>query len=144
MRHFKHYALQGTATFALLTAAFPAAAQVIIDEDTEEQIVTSTAGADGSASDVTISNGTIVTGNTSRPAAVLDSNNALNHFGDITIDIPTAADQADGETPTGVLLEGGADRSYLQTGEIAITEDFTPENTDDDPCLLYTSDAADD
>jgi len=138
MRHFKHYALQGTATFALLTAAFPAAAQVIIDEDTEEQIVTSSAGADGSASDVTISGGDendnndnpkTITGNTSRPAVVLDSDNALNHFGNIVIDIPTAADQADGETPTAVLLEGGADRSYLQTGSITITEDFTPDDT---------------
>ena len=132
MRYFKHYTLQGTATFALLAAAFPAVAQVTVEEDTTEQIVTSTAGADGTASDVTIASTATVTGNTAVPSVVLDSENALVHDGALTIDIPTAVDQAEGETPTAVLLEGGANRSYTQTGSISITEDFTPEDTDDD------------
>ena len=146
MRHFKHLALQSTATIALLGGLFtPAFAQVNITEGTDQQIRTSDAADDGTASDVVIGeppadDGTVpgsitITGNTTQPSVVLDSSNDLRieQNATIAIAIPTSADQGETDTPTAVLLEGGADRNYTQLGSISITEDFTQENTDDDP-----------
>jgi len=148
MRHFKHLAFQSTATIALLGGLItPAFAQVSITENTDQQIRTSDAAPDGTASDVVIgeppdADGNIpdaitITGNTSQPAIVLDSSNDLTieQNANIEINIPTAADQGATDTPTAVLLEGGADRNYTQAGSISITEDFEQENTDDDPFL---------
>ena len=146
MRHFKHLALQSTATIALLGGLFtPAFAQVNITEGTDQQIRTSDAAGDGTASDVVIGeppadDGTLpgaitITGNTTQPSVVLDSSNDLRieQNATIAIAIPTSADQGETDTPTAVLLEGGADRNFTQLGSISITEDFTQENTDDDP-----------
>lgn len=134
MRHFKSLALQGTATLALIGAlSVPAQAQVSVSADTSEQIRTSTAGAGDTPSDVTIETGVTVTGNTANPAVVLDSDNALVNDGSVVINIENPTDQADGQTPVGVSLEGGANRSYTQTGSVTISENFTPEDTDDDP-----------
>ena len=67
----------------------------------------------------------------------MDSSNdiTVEQNANIVIDIPTSADQGETDTPTAVLLEGGADRNYTQLGSISITEDFVSENTDDDPFL---------
>ena len=148
MRHFKHLALQSTATIALLGGLFtPAFAQVNITEGTDQQIRTSDAADDGTASDVVVGappadDGTVpdaitITGNTTQPSIVLDSSNdiTVEQNANIVIDIPTSADQGETDTPTAVLLEGGADRNYTQLGSISITEDFVSENTDDDPFL---------
>ena len=148
MRHFKHLALQSTATIALLGGLFtPAFAQVNITEGTDQQIRTSDAADDGTASDVVVGappadDGTVpdaitITGNTTQPAIILDSSNdiTVEQNANIVIDIPTSADQGETDTPTAVLLEGGADRNYTQLGSISITEDFVSENTDDDPFL---------
>lgn len=120
MHNFKTLALRSTATLALLGAlTLTAQAQVSIDEDTSEQILTSAIG-----DDVTIDDGVTVTIDESRSGVVLDSDNALVLDGNVT-----ATDIND---VTGVELQGGSDRSYTQTGNILLTEDFTNEDTDDD------------
>jgi len=56
----------------------------------------------------------------------LDSSNSLRNGANVVI-------EEGAEGSVGVELQGGADRSYIQTGSVSLTEDFTPENTDDDP-----------
>ena len=125
MRHFKTLALRSTATLALLGAlSLAAQAQVTITEDTSDQILTSTAGDDGTPADVTVETGVTVTVDSDRSGIILDSDN------DLVLDGEVRADDIDGAT--GVEL-GGVEGSYTQTGSISIVEDFTPENTDDDP-----------
>ena len=142
MRQFKTLALRSSATLALLGAlSFTAQAQVVITEDTDEQIRTSTAGPNGAPSDVilgddpdtedvertpTITGTGAVDADNRNPAVVLDSSNSLRNGANIVIE-----DGAEGSV--GVELQGGADRSYVQTGNISLTEDFTASNTDDDP-----------
>ena len=129
MRHFKTLALRSTATLALLGAlSLAAQAQVTITEDTSDQILTSTAGDDGTPADVTVETGVTVTVDSDRSGIILDSDN------DLVLDGEVRADDIDGAT--GVEL-GGVEGSYTQTGSISIVEDFTPENTDDDP-VSYT------
>ena len=126
MRHKTSSILRTTAVLALCAGlASPAWAQVTIDSETTTQIRTSTAGTGGTASDVTINDAVAVTNTGVGPAVVLDSDNALIQGGDITIE--------DIDGATGVELQGGADRSYSQTGTISIVEDYTATNTDDDP-----------
>jgi hypothetical protein len=126
MRQFKTLALRSTATIAILGAlSFSADAQVAVSEDTSEQIRTSTAGDGGVPSDVTVNDGATVTVDSARSGLVLDSDNALVLSGDVT------ANNIDGTT--GVELVGGNTGTYTQTGSISIVEDFTQENTDDDP-----------
>ena len=120
MRHFKTLALRSSATLALLGAlSFSAQAQLSVTEDTSEQILTSTAG------DVTVDAAATVTVDSDRAGIVVDSNNS------VTLDGTVRADDIDGAT--GVELQGGNEGSYTQTGSILLIEDFTPENTDDDP-----------
>ncbi len=143
MRHFKLLALQGTATLALIGALSTTAhAQVVIEDDTDQQIRTSTAGPDGGPSDVilgddpatedvtegrpTITGTGAVDADNRNPAVVLDSSNALRNGGDVVIEEGAAGS-------VGVELQGGEDRSYIQTGSVSLTEDFTPTDTDDDP-----------
>ncbi|GGX61456.1 autotransporter protein [Litorimonas cladophorae] len=126
MRHFKTLALRSTATAALLGAlSFSAAAQVSVTDDTSEQILTSTAGANGAPSDVTVDASATVTVDSSRAGVVVDSDNALILDGIVT------SDGVNGST--GVELQGGDNRSYTQTGSIRLIEDFEPTDTDDDP-----------
>jgi len=136
MRQLKTLALRSSATLALLGAlSFSAHAQVIIEEDTDEQITTSTAGEDGGPADVDIggrddetgeiTSTPVVTIDSERSGAVLNSNNDLRLIGTIQAE--------DIDNVTGVELQGGADRSYTQFGAINLTEDFTPTDTDDDP-----------
>lgn len=131
MRHIttttlRGLALRSTATAALIGAlSFTATAQVSISDDTSEQILTSTAGADGTADDVTIDTGATVTVDSDRAGVVLDSDNALSLEGTVV------SENVDGST--GVELQGGENRSYTQTGSIALTEDYTATDTDDDP-----------
>ena len=125
MRHFKTLALHSSATLALLSAlSFTAQAQVSVTEDTTEQILTSTAGEDGTADDVTVDVEATVTVDAARAGLVLDSDNALALEGNVRAEDINGA--------TGVLIQGGNEGSYTQTGSISIVEDFTPENTDDD------------
>lgn len=92
-------------------------AQVTISNATTTAIET-----DGQ--DITVdSTGSIVLENVG-PAITLNSDNDVSHGGTITID--------DVDNAVGVLLEGGADRTYTQSGRINIREDFTPTDTDDD------------
>ncbi len=130
---FKVLALRTTATLALLSAvSFSAQAQVIIEDDTDEQIRTSTAGPNGTADDVSVGdldNNILptVTIDSARSGVVLDSDN------DLTLDGTVRADDID--NVTGVELEGGADRSYTQGGTIELVEDVEIVNLDDDPFL---------
>jgi hypothetical protein len=126
MRHIKTLALRSTATIALLGAlSFPAVAQVSVTQDTSEQIRTSTAADDGTADDVVVSTDATVTVDSANPGIVVDSNNELILNGVVRSD--------DVDNVTGVELQGGADRSYTQSGSIQLVEDYTPEDTDDDP-----------
>lgn len=126
MRQFKPLALRSTATLALLAAiSLTAQAQVSVTEDTTEQIRTSTADDNGGPSDVVVDAAATVTVDAARSGVILDSDNDLVLNGNV------ASNNVD--NVTGIELEGGADRSYLQTGRIDLTEDFTPEDTDDDP-----------
>ncbi|MEM9600070.1 MAG: hypothetical protein AAF926_03520, partial [Pseudomonadota bacterium] len=109
---------------AVLIAA-PALAQVQIEEALTEPVATATAGDGGVPSDVTIGTGGSITIETEGPALTLNSDNVLNNQGQIAIN--------NVDNATGVLLEGGANRNYAQTGTIRIVEDFDEANTDDDP-----------
>ena len=142
MRQFKTLALRSSATLALLGAlSFTAQAQVVITEDTDQQIRTSTAGPNSEPADVilgddpdteevertpTITGTGAIDADNRNPALVLDSSNSLRNGANIVI-------EEGAEGSVGVELQGGADRSYIQTGSVSLTEDFTPENTDDDP-----------
>ena len=126
MRHIKILALRSSAALALLGAlSFSAQAQVSVTEDTSEQILTSTAGDGGVPDDVTVDAAATVTVDSDRAGLVLDSNNSL------TLDGAVRADDVNGAT--GVELIGGNTGSYTQTGSISLVEDFTAEDTDDDP-----------
>jgi len=128
MRQFKPLALRSSATLALLAAlSLTAQAQVSVTEDTTEQVRTSTADDNGGPADVTVDAAATVTVDAARSGVILDSDNDLALTGNV------ASNNVD--NVTGVELEGGADRSYTQTGSISLVEDFTPENTDDDPFL---------
>ncbi|GLQ21928.1 autotransporter domain-containing protein [Algimonas porphyrae] len=109
---------------ALLVAS-PAFSQVQIEDARTAPVETATAGDGGVPSDVTVGTSGTITLETDGPALTLNSDNDLNHQGQVTIN------NVDGAT--GVLLEGGADRNYAQTGTISIVEDFSEANTDDDP-----------
>ena len=92
-------------------------AQVTISDATTTAVET-----DGQ--DITVdSTGSIVLENVG-PAITLNSDNDVSHGGTITID--------DVDNAVGVLLEGGADRTYTQSGRVNIREDYTPTDTDDD------------
>jgi hypothetical protein len=108
---------------ALLSAA-PAFSQVEIADDRTAPVDTATAGANGTASDVTITSAGSVILTTPGPAVTLNSDNDLINNGTISI--------TDVDNATGVLLEGGADRNFTHSGSITLTEDFSQENTDDD------------
>jgi len=126
MRQFKTFALRSSATLALLGAlSFSAHAQVSVTEDTSEQIRTSTAGDNGGPTDVEVDAGATVTVDSARSGVILDSDNELILNGTVSSE--------DINNATGVELQGGADRSYLQTGSVLVQENFTTENTDDDP-----------
>ena len=126
MRQFKTLALRSSAALALLGAlSFSAQAQTSVTDDTSAQILTSTAGDGGVPDDVTVDNGVTVTIDDERSGIIVDSDNALTLDGTIRSD--------DIDNVTGVELQGGADRSFTQNGAILIVEDFTPQDTDDDP-----------
>ncbi|WP_409432122.1 autotransporter domain-containing protein [Litorimonas sp. RW-G-Af-16] len=117
--------LSSAAILALGTAiSLPAFAQVTVTDGRTTPVQTSTAGDGDTPSDVTIESGGSVTLTTPGPAVILDSDNALDLSGAVVI--------ADVDNATGVSLQGGADRSYTQSGSISITENFTNTNTDDD------------
>lgn len=110
---------------AALLSALPAHAQVTISDDRTEPVDTATAGEGGTASDVTIDASGSVTLDTAGPAVTLNSDNALIIDGSVTI--------TDVDNATGVLLEGGSDRSFLHSGTITVNENFDQADTDDDP-----------
>lgn len=130
MPPFKILALRTTASLAVLSAfSISAQAQVVITDDTSEQIRTSTAAADGTADDVTVDTGATVTIDAAGDTGItLDSDNALILNGVVRSD--------DLNNVTGVELNGdtsGANTSYVQSGSIQLVEDFAAADTDDDP-----------
>lgn len=96
-----------------------AVAQVTISDERTAPIDTTTEG-----DDVIIDSTGTVTLTTAGPAVTLNSDNSLTNEGTISI---TDVDDA-----TGVSLEGGANRSFTNSGTIFVGEDFTPEDTDGD------------
>ena len=61
------------------------------------------------------------------PALILNSDNILSNQGDITI--------ADIDNATGVELQGGANRSFTNSGSITVAENFDAEDSDEDGLL---------
>jgi len=107
--------------FALIMASAPFAnAQTVINDAQTTPVET-----DGE--DVTIESTGSITLETAGPALTLNSNNDVSNAGTITIE--------DVDNAVGVLLEGGADRNFVQTGRINVRENFTPEDTDEDGIL---------
>ena len=86
-----------------------------------------TAPVETDGEDVTIESAGSITLENAGPALTLNSDNDINNAGTITI--------SDVDNATGVLLEGGADRNYVQSGTIRLDEDFTNEDTDGDAIL---------
>lgn len=84
-----------------------------------------TAPQETNGQDLTIDSNGSVNITTAGPAVTLNSDNALLNSGAITI--------ADVDNATAVNLEGGAGRSFTNSGSISVTEDYTPTDTDDDP-----------
>ena len=110
---------------ASLLIASPALAQVEITDDRTDPVDTATEGEGGTPADVTITASGSVILETEGPAVILNSDNDLTNAGQIRI--------SDVDNATGVSLEGGADRNFTNSGQIRIDEEYTPENTDDDP-----------
>ena len=111
--------LMGTVSGAAIMLAFAptAFAQTVISD--EQTVPVETNGED-----VTIETTGSITLENAGPALTLNSDNSIENAGTITI--------SDVDNATGVLLEGGANRNYLQSGSINLTEDFTPEDVDGD------------
>ena len=111
--------LLGSASVAalMLTYAPTALAQTVVND-------ARTAPVETDGEDVTIESGGSITLENAGPALTLNSDNDISNAGSITI--------ADIDNATGVLLEGGADRNYVQSGAIRITEDFTNDDADGD------------
>ena len=104
--------------FALVMAAAPFAnAQIVIND-------AQTTPTESGGEDVTIEDTGSIVLDTAGPAVTLNSDNDLSHNGVITIE--------DVDNAVGVLLEGGADRNYVQTGRINVIENFTNEDIDED------------
>jgi len=102
---------------AMLLATPTALAQTVINDAQTAPVAT-----DGE--DVTIeSTGSITLGDAG-PALILNSDNAVTNAGSITIN--------DVNDATGVSLEGGANRNFINSGTISLTEDFTNTDTDGD------------
>ena len=101
----------------MLTYAPTALAQTVVND-------ARTAPVETDGQDVTIESGGSITLENPGPALTLNSDNDISNAGNITI--------ADIDNATGVLLEGGADRNYVQSGTIRINEDFTNDDTDGD------------
>jgi len=110
----------GTISALALTLAF---APVAFSQTSVTDERTAPVETDGE--DVTIESTGSVTITNAGPAVTLNSDNALSNAGTIEI--------TDVDNATGVSLEGGANRSFTNSGTINVTEDFTAEDTDDDP-----------
>ena len=103
---------------AIMLALTPSAlAQTVVNDER-------TAPVETDGQDVTIESGGSITLEDAGPALTLNSDNDINNAGTIAI--------TDTDNATGVLLQGGANRNYTQSGAIRLTEDFTNEDTDGD------------
>jgi len=114
--------LQGSVSGVAMMLAFAPTtlAQTVVND-------ARTAPVETDGEDVTIESGGSITLENAGPALILNSDNDIDNAGSIVIE--------DVDNATGVLLEGGADRNYVQSGAIRITEDFTNEDTDGDAIL---------
>jgi uncharacterized protein with beta-barrel porin domain len=103
----------------------PAAAQVTISTATTTPVTTSTANS-GAASDVTIASGGSIalTSQPNTAAVTVDSNNKIVNNGAIS------SSNSDGAT--GVLILPNLTTGYTGAGSIAITEDYTRTDTNND------------
>ena len=111
--------LLGSVSGAAMMLAFTptALAQTVVND-------ARTAPVETDGEDVTIESGGSITLENAGPALTLNSDNAVSNAGTITIE--------DVDNAVGVSLEGGANRSYTQSGTINVRENFTPTDSDDD------------
>jgi outer membrane autotransporter protein len=100
----------------------PAAAETVITTAVTTPVRTSTA-ANGAPDDVRVASGGSVRP-TSGVAVTLDSNNTVVNEGTISI---TGADDA-----VGIEVQGGRTGAVTNRGTIAVNEDFTPTDADND------------
>jgi len=115
---FSRHLLGSVSSAACLFALSPMAfAQITISDAT-------TAPVETDGQDLTIDTAGSVTITTPGPAVTLNSDNAVSNAGTIEI--------TDIDNATAVSLEGGANRSFTNSGAINVTEDFTPEDSDGD------------
>jgi len=115
---FSRHLLGSVSSAACLFALSPMAfAQITISDAT-------TAPVETDGQDLTIDTAGSVTITTPGPAVTLNSDNAISNAGTIEI--------TDIDNATAVSLEGGANRSFTNSGAINVTEDFTLEDSDGD------------
>jgi hypothetical protein len=107
----------------LCVAAGATAATVTIGDKRTTPVVTSTAAPGGA--DISITNAGSVVLSTGT-AVTVDSNNTVTNAGNITFDKVTANGQ------TGILVNNGVAGSVTNSGNISITDDLTPTDTDND------------
>ena len=97
-----------------LSVSLPAFAQVSVTDARTSNVATSTEGANGTASDVTIAAGGSVTVTTGA-AVTLDSDNALINDGAISTE--------NADDTTGVLISGARTGSFTNNGSIILNSD---------------------
>lgn len=119
----KHWYSTAALYSALWGISLSAQAQVIIDTTIDGPVNTSTAGAGDTASDITITSSGQVSV-TSGSGVLIDSDNLLINQGTITA--------SDVDNVVGVELQGGRTGSFTNSGQISLTETFTPTDTNGD------------
>lgn len=104
-----------TTLIAIPLITFPVHAETVVDDETEERLLTSTAG------DITITkDGTIELA--SGAAITVNSDNDVTNGGTIEI--------GDADGATAILVEDGRRADVVNSGTISITEDFVPDDDD--------------
>lgn len=125
--NLKHLLVTASLPASLILASGSAAAQVTIDADQSDPIVTSTAGTGSTPSDVVINSG-VTLNPASGTAVTIDSDNDVTSAGTVSI--------SDVDNVTGYELQGGNSGDLtLSGGSISLVEDYTPTDTDGDNVL---------
>ena len=127
-KRFLRSSAMSALTACLLGISAHSAAQTTIDSETTTPLSTSSSG------DTTITeDGTITLTDDTGPAITLDSNNDVTNDGAIAIEASGTTTGVD--NATAIILQGGADRNFTNTGSIVVGDNFAPSNTDDDALL---------
>ena len=127
-KRFLRSSAMSALTACMLGISAHSAAQTAIDTETTTPLSTS------SSDDTTITeDGTITLTDDTGPAITLDSNNDVTNDGAITIEASGTTTGVD--NATAIILQGGADRNFTNTGSVTVSDNFAPSDTDDDALL---------